>query len=56
MLGEHERGILIDGRWEWKLCSYSGNLFGNFLEQLNVNLPSDPELPPLGSQLKEMVT
>lgn len=50
------RWILIDGRGECKAVQLLWKLLWQFLKQLNINLPSNPELPLLGFQLKEMIT
>jgi hypothetical protein len=48
-----EKGTLIHCWWECKLVQPLWRTIRMFLTKLNIDLPYDPEIPPLGIYLKE---
>ena len=43
-----EKGTLLHCWWECKLVQPLWKVLGRYLRKLNIELPCDPEIPPLG--------
>ena len=53
-LEKMEPSYIVGGNVKW--CSHSGKQFWQFLKKLNIELPYDPAIPPLGIYPRELKT